>query len=304
MLNPIHPRALGAGLLLLSLAALGCNRDRGDAGALSGEPRTVEDSLRVANAQLEQLFAEQDTLMTANKAMVDIMQQIDVAAGDVAGLKAVVGAGPETAPRKEQQVLEKVKMLRQRLDAAEKRVSDSQARLATLSTQGKMAAEEITRLQTSASEQVEQIRNMETRITDLVTEVERLGVKVAQTEQERDVALQQADSLADALHTAFYVIGTRGDLKKQGVLIDEGRWPFKGVRPAPGLDCSRFSRIDTRATTLVDLPADGTYRIVTAHNPRYTDTTTHKDGGFRNTVRILNSDGFWGAGSCLVMERK
>lgn len=304
MLNPTHCRALAAGLLLLPLALAACNRDRGDAGALSGEPRTVEDSLRLANTQLEKLFAEQDTLMTANKAMYDIMQQIDVAAGDVAGLKAVVGGGPEAAPRKEQQVLEKVRMLRQRLDAAEKRVSDSQARIATLGTQGKMAAEEITRLQTAAEEQVEQIRQLETRITDLVTQVEALGVKVVQTEQERDVALQQADSLADALHTAFYVVGTRSDLKKQGVLVDEGRWPFKGVRPAPGLDCARFTRIDTRATESINLPADGTYRIVTAHNPRYTDTTTFRDGGFRNSVRIVNSDGFWGAGACLVMERK
>src|SRR2546423_3641657 len=70
-------------------------------------------------------------------------------------------------------------------------------------------------------------------------------------------------ALRDSLSTGYYVIGTRAELKKKGILVERGGgrvlvilWRTgKTLQPARNLDPSLFTPIDTRKVTEIPLPS-------------------------------------------------
>jgi hypothetical protein len=85
-------------------------------------------------------------------------------------------------------------------------------------------------------------------------------------------------ALRDSLATGYYVIGTRDELKKKGILTEQGGgrvlfilWRTgKTLQPARNLDPSLFTAIDTRQVTQIPLPiASAQYRVASLQDLEY-----------------------------------
>src|SRR6266571_84108 len=85
-------------------------------------------------------------------------------------------------------------------------------------------------------------------------------------------------ALKDSLATGYYVIGTRDELKKKGILTEQGGgrvlfilWRTgKTLQPARNLDPRLFTAIDTRQVTQIPLPsARGEYRVASLQDLSY-----------------------------------
>src|SRR5213076_1594929 len=69
-------------------------------------------------------------------------------------------------------------------------------------------------------------------------------------------------ALRDSLSTGYYIVGTRDELKKKGILTEHGGgrvlfvlWRTgKTLQPARNLDPSLFTAIDTRQVTQIRCP--------------------------------------------------
>src|ERR1043166_8619964 len=93
-------------------------------------------------------------------------------------------------------------------------------------------------------------------------------------------------ALRDSLATGYYVIGTRDELKKKGILTEQGGgrvlfvlWRTgKTLQPARNLNPDLFTSIDTRKVTQIPLPvASASYRVASLQDLDYIEE--QRDGG-------------------------
>ena len=85
-------------------------------------------------------------------------------------------------------------------------------------------------------------------------------------------------ALRDTLATGYYIVGTREQLKKKGILTEQGGgrvlfvlWRTgKTLQPARNLDPRDFTSIDTRSVTQIPLPsAQREYRVASLQDLEY-----------------------------------
>src|SRR5258705_1904930 len=115
------------------------------------------------------------------------------------------------------------------------------------------------------------VGNMQAMIASQKTTIDLLTDQVS-TLTEENVALR------DSLSTGYYVIGTRDQLKKKGILTEQGGgrvlfvlWKTgKTLQPARNLDPSQFTAIDTRQVTQIPLPsASAPYQVPSLQDLSY-----------------------------------
>src|SRR5438477_1851251 len=118
-------------------------------------------------------------------------------------------------------------------------------------------------------------------------------------------------ALRDSLSTGYYVIGTRAELKKKGILTEQGGgrvlfilWRTgKTLQPARNLDPSLFTAIDTRKVTQIPLPvASASYKVASLQDLDYIEE--QRDGGKysgTSTLTITSPADFWRSSKFLVI---
>ncbi|MGE5801321.1 MAG: hypothetical protein ACM358_03615 [Gemmatimonadota bacterium] len=121
-------------------------------------------------------------------------------------------------------------------------------------------------------------------------------------------------ALRDSLATGYYVIGTRDELKKKGILTEQGGgrvlfvlWRTgKTLQPARNLDPRDFQSIDTRQVTQIPLPsATAEYRVASLQDLDYV-AEERVDGKFRDTptLTITSAADFWRNSKFLIIIRE
>lgn len=118
-------------------------------------------------------------------------------------------------------------------------------------------------------------------------------------------------ALRDSLSTGYYIVGTRTELKKKGILTEQGGgrvlfilWRTgKTLQPARNLDPSMFTAIDTRQVTQIPLPvASADYRVASLQDIDYI-AEERKDGKFSgtSTLTITSPVDFWRNSKFLIV---
>lgn len=121
-------------------------------------------------------------------------------------------------------------------------------------------------------------------------------------------------ALRDSLATGYYVIGSRDELKKKGILTEQGGgrvlfvlWRTgKTLQPARNLDPRDFQSIDTRQVTQIPLPsATAEYRVASLQDLDYV-AEERTDGKFRDTptLTITSPADFWRNSKFLIIIRE
>lgn len=118
-------------------------------------------------------------------------------------------------------------------------------------------------------------------------------------------------ALRDTLATGYYVVGTREELKKKGILTEQGGgrvlfvlWRTgKTLQPARNLDPRDFTAIDTRSVTQIPLPsAQREYRVASLQDLEYV-AEERQDNKYTGTpvLTITSPVDFWRASKFLVI---
>src|SRR6267143_1776989 len=118
-------------------------------------------------------------------------------------------------------------------------------------------------------------------------------------------------ALKDSLATGYYIIGTRDELKKKGVLTEQGGgrvlfilWRTgKTLQPARNLDPSLFTAIDTRQVTQIPLPSAGAeYRVASLQDLSYVaeERKNNKYSG-TSSLTITSPVDFWRNSKFLII---
>jgi uncharacterized coiled-coil protein SlyX len=118
-------------------------------------------------------------------------------------------------------------------------------------------------------------------------------------------------ALRDSLATGYYVIGTRDELKKKGILTEQGGgrvlfilWRTgKTLQPARNLDPRDFTAIDTRQVTQIPLPsAQGEYRVASLQDLGYiAEQREHNKYVGTPVLTITSPLDFWRTSKFLII---
>src|SRR3989442_4967203 len=118
-------------------------------------------------------------------------------------------------------------------------------------------------------------------------------------------------ALRDSLSTGYYVIGTKAELKKRGILTEQGGgrvlfilWRTgKTLQPARNLDPSLFTAIDTRKVTQIPLPsARAEYRIASLQDLSYVaEERKHNKSSGTPSLTITSPVDFWRNSKFLII---
>ncbi len=146
--------------------------------------------------------------------------------------------------------------------------------------------------------------NLQTVIATQKTTIDLLTDRVNALTEE-NVALK------DSLSTGYYVIGTRAELKKKGILTEQGGgrvlfilWRTgKTLQPARNLDPTLFTAIDTRQVTQIPLPvANAEYRVASLQDLSYiAEEREHGKYSGVSALTITSASDFWRTSKFLII---
>lgn len=281
--------ARGMWLPLALLVAAGCKPGP------TPEMQARMDSLTQASSDRDRLFAE----VAENTRLVsDISKELSKVNVPAKQLH-VTAESPLRASR--DSLIQKIRYVTNRMRDIEPKLKESEQHVRDLSTvsdslRNELAAT-IQNLQSVIDNQKETIESLSGQVDDLSTQIAALK--------------DTLENMAAEANTVYYVIGTKDELKKRGIIQEVGGarllfvLPFKtGKTLVPGrnLDPSLFTIADRRHMTELPLPAtDRGYRIVSRQDVTALDTPPDGDGNLAGRVKIADSAKFWAASRYLII---
>lgn len=209
------------------------------------------------------------------------------------------------------QIVARISHLVARLDSVQTRLASTRAHAGKLAkedsallTQVAEYQKSIADLQASAEKQKSDfqavIDQQKTQIASLNGQVDTLThVRVALTDT--------VGQLTTEKNTAYYVVGTRDELIKKGVLVAEGQKRFllvgsRNIKPARQLDPSSFTKIDRLSDRTISLPA-GQYEIYSRQDTSFVAPQSIKDGKIVGALTIDKPEQFWAPSRYLIIVK-
>lgn len=268
-------------VLMLPLAA--CNR---------GPSQEVQQELATLRAQRDSLIREEATKTQTLDRLSHAIAAIQSSSGGVA-------VPPES--------------LSDRITAMVTDLKNTHSELATAQRRIRV----LTRQRTSLRDSLQTTR----ALSDSLLALQRDSISSlhsAMTAGE-DSLSQQVSAVSDTLrnlekehYTVYYTIGTEKELLDRGVVTKEGGARFLGflwkrgqsLVPARNLQTDEFKAIDLRTTADIQLPAQGTYKLVSRQDGQYLSPTPDASGEFTgNDLKINDAQNFWQHSRFLILER-
>jgi myosin heavy subunit len=181
---------------------------------------------------------------------------------------------------------------RKKLGKSDYQVSELSKMLANLSKQLEEKDQEIEELRT-------ELEKMNIKITALTEDVSKLSKESKEKSGVIEDQSKMLDEKALELNTAYYVIGTKKDLKENSIITSEGGFIGIGSNKVlnPDFNAEYFTKIDIRNTTTIAIPGKKV-EIVTTHP---SESFTISGEGDDRVLTITNAAEFWKSSKYLVV---
>jgi len=245
-------------------------------------------------AELEQANAQKDSLMQdvalSSRLLSDI--NVEIAKVKVRGRLNVSSESPVTASS--DTLLAKLRYVVTRVRETESQLSQSREHIKNLTN----LSDSLRATLDSTASNLQAVIATQKQTIDLLTD--QVNTLTAE-----NVALR------DSLSTGYYVIGTKAELKRKGILTEQGGgrvlfilWRTgKTLQPARNLDPSLFTAIDTRKVTQIPLPsARAEYRIASLQDLSYVaEERKHNKYSGTSSLTITSPVDFWRSSKFLII---
>jgi len=246
-------------------------------------------------AELEQANAQKDSLMQeialSSRMLSDV--SVEIAKVQVRGNRLQVSSESPVMASHDTMVA-KLRYVVTRVRETERQLSQNRQRIKNLTSlsDGLRATLDstVTNLQTVIATQKQTIDWLTARVNTLTAE---------------NVALQ------DSMATVYYVVGTRDELKKKGILVEQGGsrvlfvlWRTgRTLQPARNLDPGQFTSIDSRQVTEIPLPdPKREYRVASLQDLAYiAQQRQHNVYKGVEALTITSAVDFWRTSKFLII---
>lgn len=262
---------------------------------------------------LQGTSAEKDRALSQVVEATKFADAIDAELRQVRSLqgKVSVGTSDESgktqAEQAQQDILARLKTMRQRLAARQAQVAAMLDTIKRFRGDSSVAVTLLADLQSRLS-----TRDREIAVAQ--EEVAALRTSVATLTTEKAVLKDTVTAMDKRENKVFYAVGARKQLLSDGVVTEEGGSRGllimklgKTLVPARALDETKFVSADRREVLTIPLPRpDKSYRIISRHDVGLIEIAKkEKDGSFRgDAIRIVDPAKFWASSRYLIISEK
>lgn len=225
----------------------------------------------------------------------------------------------EQAKADREAVTQRVRELVARLDSTEARVASLRSRAASLSKRDDQLAQQIalyektvTDMRDAAERQRSEMQaiidEQNTKIVALNSKVDTVTRDNVRLAGERAALTDTVGQLTTEKNKVYYVVGTRDELIKKGVIVEEGSRKVLGLfgsRPvavARAIDPSVFTSLDRLRDRTITLP-EGEFSVVSRQDLAFTTPAERKDNRVARAIQIDQPEKFWERSKFLVLVR-
>ena len=181
--------------------------------------------------------------------------------------------------------------LRARLKKSSFKLLDVEKTLASLTKQLNQESAKVAALQAQIQQKDSVITRLGTTVDELGKNVENLNVQ----NQEKETKIQEQDA---ALHSAWYAIGSRKELKENKIISSDGIFSAKKVLQSD-FNKNYFVKVDARNTRKIPLYSTSKAAILTSH-PKASYTLEKENDNY--VLVIVDPAEFWSVSKYLVVE--
>jgi len=281
-------------LLTISVVLLSsCNFKSGDYDSLKEQ----NDSLLRAKQQMQEEIDEYFSAM--NK----IEQNIE----KIKETQGVLEVSPESEELNDDQrtkINEDLQFLNEMLQTNKDELAKLKSKLKRSSIHSDELKRSIDRLTKSLEEESakvallqEQLAAKDSLINELGTTVSSMGKDIEELKADKEEKQAKINEQEETIHTAWYVFGTRKELKEQKIITSEGLFSPKRILQSD-FNKSYFVRIDARKTKSIPLYSSRA-KILTSH-PKSSYTLEKENDNF--VLHITDTKEFWSISKYLVIE--
>ena len=281
-------------LLLLLPILFGCNQKK------------VENLESRNDSLMQQAYAKDQALNDFLKAMNDIQYILDSIKAKEMIINEKTEGQVELKKTSKDQIIEdintiyslleenkeKLAELRRQLGKSYYKITELEKMINRMSLQLEEKDQEIAAL-------TEMLNQMDIKIVALTQDVDRLtqeGQEKSQTIQQQS---EEIEARTIAMNTAYYVVGTKKDLKDANIITSEGG--FIGIgkekKLSDDFDVEDFTRIDIREVTTIPAPGKK-IEIVTSHPA---ESYEIQNEGDERVILIKDAKAFWKNSQYLVV---
>ena len=202
---------------------------------------------------------------------------------------------------KAQQIRENIQFISQRMMQNKQLINKLQQQLRESSFKGDELKKTIETLASQMEEKEQQLQQLraeldskDIHISQLDETINNLNTDVSNLQQESSQKTEVINTQDKQLNTAWYVFGTKSELKEQNILV-------KGKVLQGNFNKNYFTKIDIRVDKEIKLYSKSA-ELLTAHpGGSYTLTRDSKD---QYVLRITNPQTFWSTSKYLVIQVK
>lgn len=246
-------------------------------------------------AELEQANAQKDSMMQeialSSRALSDV--SVELAKVQVRGNRLrVTSESPFMAQR--DTMMAKLRYVVTRVRETESQLSQNRVRIKGL---------------TSISDSLR--ATLDSTVSNLQTVIATQKQTIDWLTEQVNTLTAENVALRDSMSTVYYVIGTRDQLKKKGILVEQGGsrvlfilWRTgRTLQPARNLDPDLFTAIDSRQVTEIPLPdPKREYRVASLQDLSYV-AQEREHGKYTGTpsLTITSAVDFWRSSKFLVI---
>ncbi len=275
-------------LMMACLAAFvltGCNDGKNNAANSAAQADSLNSIIAQKDSELN------DMLGTLNE-IEDGLNQINEAENRVVLLKNGEGAS------KRQKLKEDVQFIATRMKQNKELLAKLQKQLANSSIQGDQLKKTIENLQKQLVEKEKQLQALreeldskDIHIAALDETINNLNTKTSNLTKESSKKTEVINAQDKQLNTAWYVFGTKKELKNQHIMED-------GKVMTGNFNKGYFTKVDIRELSEIKLYSKSAKLLTTHPSSSY---TLVRDANKQYTLRITNSQIFWSTSKYLVV---
>lgn len=266
---------------------------------VGGQNTPVEDNSE--RDSLEDVISQKDEelndLMTSFADIQDGFSRISEAEGRINTISDSRGEGPEVT----RNIQENMNYIAEVMQENRERIAQLQAKLNASTIKSGKLKEQIEKLEAQYEEKVKEIAELKQKLAEKDIEIKALSDTIVSLATENtsvkadlDAASKVVSSQDAQLNTAYYVYGTKKELKAHGIL--DGSDVMKG-----DYDKTYFTKIDIRNFKSVKLDSKSAELLTNHPEGSY---SLVKDSKGYYTLNITDATKFWSVSKYLVVKVK
>lgn len=276
-------------LPLLVACGSGEKKQTALADSLSNVNKSIQNELKNS----EEMLADKDAAMTE---FVKSFNEIQANLNEIKAKEKIISMSTgdkEFKKSNKDQIINDIQVIYDLLDNNKKKV-------VSLSKKLKNSNLRIEEIELAVTNLTNQLADKETEITGLRSNLEKLNVDFANLKVRYAEEQQESSMKTEKLNTAYYVIGSKKDLAKKGVITKTGG--FIGIGKVMELnamaDGNYFTKIDLTQTTEIPIHGDKV-KLVSSHPA---DSYILVEGtGSIDKIVIQNPEKFWSISKYLII---